>query len=505
MDAGVLTVSRAVAPILGANIGTTLSMQVVALHLEQLALLMVAAGFLLRMVGPQGLPRFLGGALLGLGLIFLGLQIMKDGIAPHRDAVRPWLQLVDGTSLPGLLGGILVGRPGHGRRPERGAIIAMAMALAAAGVLTGLEQVYPMVLGAHIGTCSTALLASIARNVEARRTAAVHLVFNLGNVALAVAAMPFFLWLVRTIGGDLGHQIVNLHTAVMLVASALFLPARPVLLAGAKLVFPSRGPAPEPSHLDRELLDRPEEALVAVIRELRRATGICLESLDHAAHLMLFEDVRYRSRCVERNEQVIDQVKISLRDYLLSLATRRLTRRQAVLIQHLDRCMIDLERIGDHIDRIREISEQRRRQPRSRVDRDSLERLFDLHHQARSVLALTMTSLDAEAREFAPLAQRILTARGAYVEASVAVRTAFQEKIRERAVPALAGLLYSEYVASLDRIVRHARSIALAESQPRFRIKLHKLGREAPPDDVLPPPLVDADEILARFHEEEPL
>ncbi|MFO7655395.1 MAG: Na/Pi symporter [Candidatus Krumholzibacteriia bacterium] len=503
VDAGLLNLTAAAAPVVGANVGTTLSMQLVALRLEELALLLVALGFLARVTAPVGLLRYLGGALLGLGLIFVGLQFMKAGIEPYRDVVRPWLELMDGSTPLGLLRGVLVATAITAVVQSSGATIGMAIALASAGALATLEQAYPIVLGAHVGTCATALLGSIGRNVEARRTAALHLVFNLGNVVLAAAAMPLFLGLARALGGGLAHEIVNLHTAIMLVAAAIALPARPLLVAAARRVVPSRGVPPEPSHLDRSLLDRPEEALVAVIRELRRATRFCLESLDHAAHVMLFEDVRRRSRRVQRNEQVIDQIKISLRDYLLSLAMRRLTRRQAVLIQHLDRCMIDLERIGDHIDRIREISELRRRQPRGLVDRESLERLFELHHQARGVVALTMKSLDADAPEFAPLAAKILHAREEYVNASAAAREAFMGKVRERAFPALAGLLYSEYVASLDRIVRHARSIALAECQPRFRIKPHKLGCEAALDDAEPPPLVDARELLARFHEKE--
>jgi len=506
VDAGLMTLQGAVAPILGANIGTTLAMQLVSLRLEDVALPLIAAGFLVRLVAPRPWQRHIGGAVLGFGLLFLGLKIMKGALEPHRDQLRPWLELIDGSTWSGLLRGTVVAAAVTAVIQSSGATIGMALALISAGALVSLDQAYPIVLGAHIGTCATALIGSVGRAIDARRAAAVHLIFNLGNVLLAIVARPIFIAAVGAIGGSLGHQTVNLHTMIMVVAALLALPATRLLARAAAFLVRRREPRPEPSYLDQALLNRPEQALAAVICELRRVATIALESLDHTAYLMLVESVGHRARRVVRNEQVIDEIKIAMHGYLLALTRRRLSRRQAILIQHLDRCMIDIERIGDHIDRLREISALRLKRRRALVDRESLERLFDLHHRAREILALVIASLDAEARKFAPLARRILAARDAYVQASADVEEAFRKKQTERMVPALAGVLYIEYVASLDRIVRHARSIALVESHSKFRIKPRKLDRVVEDAEDIPPlPLLDPDEILERFHREDPL
>jgi phosphate:Na+ symporter len=291
------------------------------------------------------------------------------------------------------------------------------------------------------------------------------------------------------------------------VGAALFaLPSARLLVALVRRLVGPRERLPEPSHLERGLLDRPEDALAAVIRELRRVTQLSRESLDNVAYVLLLEDSERRARRIRRNEQVIDQIKIALREYLLALSRRRLSRRQAMLMQHLNRCMIDLERIGDHIDKIREVSADRRRGLVVLVDRNVLEGLFELHERARGVLALVAGSLDAETTRFQNLARRILAARDDYVEASHDVQEIVRDALEEQRISSLAGVLMSEYVASLDRIVRHARSIALVESQSRFRLKPRKFGRVEPPaDEPNVHPDADTRDVLERFHREEPL
>ena len=138
----------------------------------------------------------------------------------------------------------------------------MCFAMISAGVFDNLAQVYPIVLGAHIGTCITALLGSIGTHIEAKRCAYAHLLFNVLNVALAAALSPWLLQIIESSSTDLVHQTANLHTAVMVVSALLILPFTTAYVWLVRVLSPTNKPMPETTYLDSKLLDRPETAIL---------------------------------------------------------------------------------------------------------------------------------------------------------------------------------------------------------------------------------------------------
>jgi phosphate:Na+ symporter len=411
--------------------------------------------------------------------------------------------MVDGTSLKGMLIGVLISTSITGVIQSSGATIGMCYALIDAGVFTQLVQVYPIVLGAHIGTCATAMLGSIGTNIEARRTAVSHLTFNIMNVAMAVAASPFFLWLVPKTSADLTHQTANLHSIVIGVAAFIVLPMSRLHAGLMRIIVPSRKAPPQPSYLNEDLLDRPEQAIYASIRELRRIAQTCHHSLRLNAELF-FEQKRKVINEIKLNEKVVNEIKVAMKSYLTSVTHRYLSRRQQILIQHIDRCMVDIERIGDHIDEMCDLSLRRMDIPEALFDEESFKTLFELYEEALDVLKLVIESLDPENKDFQAMAKRILKARDEYMEQSIDTKTMFNHKMAKRIMPPMAGIFYNEYLAVLDRIVKHAKTIALVESQPEFWIKRRKLDRvvdEAP--EYEPPPFVDPHDFLDQLQSED--
>ena len=192
-----------------------------------------------------------------------------------------------------------------------------------------------------------------------------------------------------------------------------------------------------------------------------------------------------------------------MKDYLGRLARRYLSKRQAILVQHIDRCMSDLERIGDHVETLCNVSLRRKKHPEAIVDAPSFALFFDLYESVLRIFRLLSQSFDPARENIAEVADQILHARDAFVQQSLAVRTHFNEQVARRAITPAAGIFFSEYIAALDRIVQHARIIATAEKQPQFWIKRSKLGKHA---EVLPlpnvQPLVDPNEFLPRLREE---
>ncbi len=166
--------------------------------------------------------------------------------------------------------------------------------------------------------------------------------------------------------------------------------------------------------------------------------------------------------------------------------------------------MIDLERIGDHIDAICDLSLRRMKIPDALVDRESLDLVFDLYAKALKIFRAVIESLDPERKDIQKMAEKILRMRDAYVLQSMNTKAAFTDKVAQRIITPIGGFYFSEYIAALDRIVKHSKSIALAERQPQFWIKRKKLDRPASKaPDVERPTLVDPHDFLDRLQSEE--
>ncbi len=516
IHAGLMNLIQAVPVILGANIGTTISMQAISFKLSDYALFAVATGFIISMISKTVKRKKMGLSLMGFGLLFLGMTLMSDAIKPYRDTLQPIMAGITADTTRGMLLGILLATGLTAIIQSSGATIGMCFALVHAGVFTSIEQTMPIILGAHIGTCATALLASLGTSIAAKRAAYAHLIFNLFNVALAVAfkgpLIRSLQWITRIApdaGGDaiaagVLRQSANLHTLVMVVAAAIVLPIATPYARLILRIFRSRKPEPEPSYLEDKLLEFPEQAICACIRELQRVARTCAKSLRLTGQVILFAHTARDIHEIKLNEQVVNDIKIAMKEFLSNLTRRYLSKRQAILIQHIDRCMIDLERIGDHIETICDLSVRRQRIPEAVVDKDSFDALFRLYEKALNVFRLVIDSLDPDQENFQEIAQKILQARDDYMQASLATRSLFTDKVSQRLITPIAGIFFSEYIAALDRIVKHSKSIALAEQQPQFWIKRKKLEKHV---DMAPEveahQLVDPKDYLTRLQSED--
>ncbi|MCU0690846.1 MAG: Na/Pi symporter, partial [Polyangiaceae bacterium] len=179
IHAGMLTLAGSIPVMLGANVGTTLSMQLISFKVGNYALLAVAAGILLKLASSRSFLQHLGGVLLGFGLIFLGMDTMSSAVAPLKEAglLGSAIALADARSALGFGVALLMSTVVTAIFQSSGATIGVLFALCAAGVFRDLAQVFPIILGAHVGTCSATLIGAVGTNIEARRSAISHLAF----------------------------------------------------------------------------------------------------------------------------------------------------------------------------------------------------------------------------------------------------------------------------------------------------------------------------------------
>lgn len=476
INAGLMTFVQSIAPMLGVNIGTTLSIQLISFKLSDYCLAGVFIGLMLHLLARKPKVRNGGLALLGFGLLFLGMSIMGDAIRPHRELFEPWMARINGSTASGLVIGTITSALITGIIQSSGAVIGMGFAMVSGGAITDLQGIYPIIIGANIGTCVTGLLASIGTTIEARRIAIAHLLFNLISTALAVAAAPLFYKYIPLTSADIIHQAANANTIKMGLSVLFFLPLVPLYGKLVSVVTPSKTRQPESSYLDGDLLNRPEQAIFACLRELQRTTRICAHSLRLAAEEFIQHDAR-RAQRIYVNEQSVNAIKLAMRDYLAKLTKHYLSKRQAILIEHVDRCMSDLERIGDHVANLSKIATQQRSVSAARFIPEAIEDWLSIYRATDTLLEKVIGSLDPEILNFQKLAEEILTSREAFRATALAAQQAHFKRLEEKAVTPLAGMLFNDYLSNFWRISKHIKSIALAEQQPQFWLKREKLSR----------------------------
>jgi len=255
---------------------------------------------------------------------------------------------------------------------------------------------------------------------------------------------------------------------------------------------------PEASYLDEGLLKRPEQAIFACLRELQRTARICAQNL----HLAAEEFIRHephRERLIHINEQSVNAIKAAMRDYLARLTRQYLSKRQAILIEHIDRCMSDLERVGDHIENLSAIARRQRDLPAARFIPAAMEDWLSIYQAVEKLLNKVIQSLDPEVPDFQTFAKEILVLREEFRATALAAQQAHFKRLEEKAVTPIAGMIFNDYLSNFWRITKHIKNIALAEQQPQFWLKREKLGQvmsgDAPgyavPDKINPADYLD--------------
>ncbi len=350
VQAGILSLHQAMGVILGADIGTTLTVQLLAVKIYDYAPLIVGLGFSLLFFVKRGLLKNLGQAVFGFGLIFLGLKLMIDGMAPLKDSPLVAEALLTFAATPIL--GIAAGAAFSALVASSAATIGLTIALASHGLLT-LAGAVPLVLGANIGTCVTALTASVGSSTEARRVAVAHIVFKLLGVAVAVPFLGPFATLAGATAADPARQIANAHTLFNVGISLLFLPFQGYAARLIEAAVPDR-PEEEARfktrYLDERFLDQPSLAIGQATREALRMADIVQGMFRDAGRVLMSGNQELLEDVAQRDDQV-DYLEREIKLYLTRLdkqtMTQDLSQREIALLGFIG----NLENIGDIIDK----------------------------------------------------------------------------------------------------------------------------------------------------------
>ncbi len=363
ISAGLMTLSQSVGVIMGANIGSTVTAQLIAFQITEAALLMIGLGFLMQLASKQEVIRQYGGILMGLGLVFFGMSIMSDAMGPLR-TYQPFLDFVETLENPAI--GILVAALFTGLIQSSAATLGIAIVLASQGLIN-LPTGIALALGANIGTCVTAMLATIGKPRDALRAAMVHVIFNVCGVLLWIGFIgqlsaftqsisPAYPTLSGTarLAAEVPRQIANAHTFFNVANTLLFIGFSTQFARLVQWLVPDRPPGQQTlvlqaKYLDEELLSTPSLALDRVRMEVLHM-GECVDKMMSRIMPAILSGNRQTLREIELMDNDVDTLHAQIINYLGKISRLSLTEKQTRTLMRLMAAVNDLENIGDVIE-----------------------------------------------------------------------------------------------------------------------------------------------------------
>ena len=362
VTAGVMTLPQSVGVIMGANIGSTMTAQLLAFNLSAYSLIPVAVGFFMTFASKTDRPKYFGMMIMGLGLVFYGMGLMSEGMKPLR-SYEPFLDIL--ASMENPLFGILAGAVFTGLVQSSAATVGIAVAMASEGLLA-LPAGIALALGANIGTCVTALFAALGKPTEAVRAAVVHISFNIVGVlvwlpflnilaGIAIDISPATTGLEGTakLAAEVPRQIANANTLFNVINTLVFIGFTAWFARLAERLIPERAVAKgviiEAEYLDEAAFEAPSIALENARREIERAGLITLEMMD-ALRDALEKKSKAQLDEVARRDDEVDILEAAIMAYLGRLRQRLLSEDEAATQQALVAAMMNIESVADVIE-----------------------------------------------------------------------------------------------------------------------------------------------------------
>lgn len=361
ISAGFMTLTQSVGVIMGANIGSTFTAQIVAFNITQYALILVAFGFFMLFTSKVESRRHIGGILMGLGLVFYGMGVMGDAMLPLR-SYQPFLDLMVKMENPLL--GILVGAVFTGLVQSSAATTGIAIVMASSGLIS-LPAGIALAFGSNIGTCVTAVLASLGKPVEAVRAAVVHVMFNVAGVLLWLMFIPQLADFIVSISpsspelsgkarmaAEVPRQIANAHTVFNVANTLFFISFTTFFARMAEKLVPDRPLAEEsivkPLYLEEEALEVPAMALEQVRFELGHMGEIIVEMFS-TLRSGVRENDKGKCDAVMKLDDKVDFLRDAILEFLHNIRQQSLTEKQSIHFQELMSATVNMENLADII------------------------------------------------------------------------------------------------------------------------------------------------------------
>lgn len=463
VNAGIMNLTQAVGIIMGANIGTTITAQLVSINLTAIAPIAIGTGVLINLVSNNDKTKKYAQILIGFGILFLGMDTMKHAVKPLRSYEGFTTLLTSfgsGRTLDTIFA-IFTGFAITAIVQSSSATTGILVALASTGLLP-IEAALPVLLGTNVGTCVTAMISSIGANRTAKRAAVIHLMFNvIGTLVFAIFLAGPTIKLVTSMGSDSARQLANAHTLFNITNTLMLLPFAGLLVKLAQRFVPGDIEAESnetaSKYLDERILETPSIALGQVIKETLHMGNVAKESFVNSMDAFVNGDVAKAQETFKLEKQV-NMLESEIMEYLIKLSNSNVSIAQREQIDGLFSTINDIERVGDHADNIAELAIYKSEKNLA----FSENAIQEIKHMSERVFKSIDHSIDSLATGDVSSARKVLEREGEIDMLEKNLRKKHIKRLNAGDCQPGSGVLFLDLISNLERIGDHASNIALA-------------------------------------------
>lgn len=458
VNAGIMTLKQAIGIIMGANIGTTVTAQLVSFSIEKYAPIAIGIGVLFWLFSKNTTVKNFSEILIGFGILFVGMNFMKAAAAPvsEMQSVHNAMLYLSKNPLLGVLAGFMI----TGTIQSSSASIGILIVLASQGVLP-ITAALPVLYGDNIGTCVTSLLSTIGASRNSKRTALMHLCFNvIGTILFIVVLSRPIIRIVENVDPtNVPRQIANAHTLFNLVNVVVLLPFSNYIVKLAYKLVPINEEEEDEKlattkFLDDRMLETPSIALSNTVDEIIRMASRSTRSLNYAYDSIKSGSDELRSKSFDY-EQIVNSLQYDITNFLFKLTTRNLSDAERIKTDVLFHIVNDIERVGDHAENIAEISQELsdKNVVFSEEAIKELDLIFDIasNNFYDSITAIKTNNLE--------LAETVAQREKKVDLLEQSARNSHMARLHEESCSVEAGIYFLDIISNLERISDHSKNI----------------------------------------------
>ena len=463
VNSGLMNLYQAAGVILGANIGTTITSQLVSFNLSKIAPLILLVGVVVMMFTKKEKVRKVAEVVVGFGILFVGLSTMSQAMANMKNEPQvvnllmslknPFLATLMGFALTAII--------------QSSSVTVSIVLLLANQDLLPLPITLYIILGCNIGACATAMLASMTGKKDAKRAALIHLLFNIiGTVIIYIAlfvAGDQIVELIKSISADNGRFVANAHTLIKIAQVIMLFPFTGWLVKMTYLIVPGEDQkvgyreSYQLKYIGDKVVFNPATAVVEVIKELERMASLAEENLNRAMNALITLDEEDIEEVYEV-EKNINFLNHAITDYLVKINQTTLPIEDLNSLGALFHVVNDIERIGDHAENVADAARQRKEEGVS-ISKEAQKELGDMLEMVNKIIryAVEMFAKSDESHM-----QEIVTLEDQVDEKERELQKKHVERLTKGECSPEASMIFSDIVSGLERVADHATNIAFA-------------------------------------------
>jgi phosphate:Na+ symporter len=462
VNAGIMNLTQSIGIIMGANIGTTITAQLVSIKLTALAPVAIALGTAIKLFSKKSRQIVFGEIILGFGILFLGMDLMKDAMAPLKtySGFTDLIISIGSGNMWGTIKGFFVGFLITAIVQSSSATTGILVALAGTGALP-IESAFPILLGTNVGTCVTALLSSVSANRTAKRAAMMHLLFNvIGTVVFIIFFSHMTVSIVKSMGTDSARQLANAHTLFNIINTIILLPFAGLIVKAVKVIIPPTDDEKAEEllgvkYLDERILETPSIALGQVVKEVLHMGNLATLSYENAVEALKTNN----PKAIEKTfkiEKSINALEREISSYLVKLSNSSVGDYDREIIDGLFSTINDIERVGDHADNLAELAH-------FKIENNivfSEKAVIELDEMVSTVGASFIHALESMKKSDLKLAKDVIEIEGVVDEMEKTLRKKHIRRLNEGRCEMNSGIIFLDIISNLERISDHSKNIA---------------------------------------------